>query len=174
MYQSFMWLEFCVSTTSEQPDPVTRMQYGASSFIAVSDISLYIFVWIFLKGIMNIEIVCVPSVHSTGGNIFSMTSNIPYSTMWRHIYRYIWLKYYQMFTQIFSVCILWKLINVRHKQIHTFVILFMYMNHFAIIRWIFVRTWLHVPSRTHWSTSSDTHLVVEVIPETCTKMYTPF
>ena len=24
------------------------------------------------------------------------------------------------------------------------------------------RTWLHVPSGTHWSTSSDTHQVVEV------------
>ena len=24
------------------------------------------------------------------------------------------------------------------------------------------RTWLHVPSRTHWSTSSDTHQVVEI------------
>ena len=25
------------------------------------------------------------------------------------------------------------------------------------------RTWLHVPSGTHWSTSSDTHQVVEII-----------
>ena len=24
------------------------------------------------------------------------------------------------------------------------------------------RTWLHVPSGTHWSTSSDTHRVVEI------------
>ena len=24
------------------------------------------------------------------------------------------------------------------------------------------RTWLHVPSGTHWSTSSDTHIVVEI------------
>ena len=24
------------------------------------------------------------------------------------------------------------------------------------------RTWLHVPSGTHWSTSSDTHQVVEI------------
>ena len=24
------------------------------------------------------------------------------------------------------------------------------------------RTWLHVPSETHWSTSSDTHQVVEI------------
>ena len=24
------------------------------------------------------------------------------------------------------------------------------------------RTWLHVPSGTHWSISSDTHLVVEI------------
>ena len=36
------------------------------------------------------------------------------------------------------------------------------------------RTWLHVPSRTHWSTSSDTHQVVEIQIETSTKMYTPF
>ena len=36
------------------------------------------------------------------------------------------------------------------------------------------RTWLHVPSGTHWSTSSDTHQVVEIIKETSTKMYTPF
>ena len=35
------------------------------------------------------------------------------------------------------------------------------------------RTWLHVPSGTHWSTSSDTHQVVE-IKETSTNMYTPF
>ena len=34
----------CDWNTSEQPDPVTRMQYGASSFIAVSDINLYILV----------------------------------------------------------------------------------------------------------------------------------
>ena len=35
------------------------------------------------------------------------------------------------------------------------------------------RTWLHVPSGTHWSTSSDTHQVVEIKKETSTKMYTP-
>ena len=33
------------------------------------------------------------------------------------------------------------------------------------------RTWLHVPSGTHWSTSSDTHQVVEIQKETSTKMY---
>ena len=32
------------------------------------------------------------------------------------------------------------------------------------------RTWLHVPSGTHWSTSSDNHQVVEI----WNKMYTPF
>ena len=36
------------------------------------------------------------------------------------------------------------------------------------------RTWLHVPSGTHWSISSDTHQVVEMKTETSTKMYTPF
>ena len=36
------------------------------------------------------------------------------------------------------------------------------------------RTWLHVPSGTHWSTSSDTHQVVEIQIETFTKMYTSF
>ena len=36
------------------------------------------------------------------------------------------------------------------------------------------RTWLHVPSGTHWSTSSDTHQVVEIQIETSTKRYTPF
>ena len=36
------------------------------------------------------------------------------------------------------------------------------------------RTLLHVPSGTHWSTSSDTHQVVEIQIETSTKMYTPF
>ena len=36
------------------------------------------------------------------------------------------------------------------------------------------RTWLHVPSGTHWSTSSYTHQVVEIQIETSTKMYTPF
>ena len=36
------------------------------------------------------------------------------------------------------------------------------------------RTWLHVPSGTHWSTSSDTHQVVEIWKETSTMMYTPF
>ena len=35
------------------------------------------------------------------------------------------------------------------------------------------RTWLHVPSGTHWSTSSDTHQVVEIQIETYIKMYTP-
>ena len=35
------------------------------------------------------------------------------------------------------------------------------------------RTWLHVPSGTPWSTSSDTHQVVEIRKETSTKMYTP-
>ena len=33
------------------------------------------------------------------------------------------------------------------------------------------RTWLHVPSGNLWSTSSDTHQVVE-IKETFTQMYT--
>ena len=32
------------------------------------------------------------------------------------------------------------------------------------------RTWLHVPSGTPWSTSSDTHQVVEIQKETSTKM----
>ena len=32
------------------------------------------------------------------------------------------------------------------------------------------RTWLHVPSGTHWSTSSDTHQVVEIQIESSTKM----
>ena len=32
------------------------------------------------------------------------------------------------------------------------------------------RTWLHVHSGTHWSTSSDTHQVVEIQIETSTKM----
>ena len=36
------------------------------------------------------------------------------------------------------------------------------------------RTWLHVPSGTHWSTSSHTRQVVEIQIETSTKMYTPF
>ena len=36
------------------------------------------------------------------------------------------------------------------------------------------RTWLHVPSGTPWSTSSDTHQVVEIRKEFSTKMYTPF
>ena len=35
-------------------------------------------------------------------------------------------------------------------------------------------TWLHVPTGTHWSTSSDTHQVVEIQLETSTKMYTQF
>ena len=36
------------------------------------------------------------------------------------------------------------------------------------------KTWLHVPSGTPRSTSSDTHQVVEIWIETSTKMYTPF
>ena len=36
------------------------------------------------------------------------------------------------------------------------------------------KTWLHVPSWTPWSNSSDTHQVVEIKKETSTKMYTPF
>ena len=32
------------------------------------------------------------------------------------------------------------------------------------------RTWLHVSTETHWSTSSDTHQVVEMLKETSTKM----
>ena len=36
------------------------------------------------------------------------------------------------------------------------------------------RTWLHVPSGTPCSTSSDTHQQVEIQKETSTKMYTPF
>ena len=38
------------------------------------------------------------------------------------------------------------------------------------------RTWLHVPLGTPWSTSIDTHQVVEIKKETSTKMYmyTPF
>ena len=36
------------------------------------------------------------------------------------------------------------------------------------------RTWLHVPSWTLWSTSSDTHQEVEIQKETSTKMYAPF
>ena len=36
------------------------------------------------------------------------------------------------------------------------------------------RTWLHVPSGTPWSISSDTHQVVEIKKETSTKLYTPF
>ena len=36
------------------------------------------------------------------------------------------------------------------------------------------RTWLHVPSETHWSTSSGTNQVVEIQIETSTKMYSPF
>ena len=79
---------------------------------------------------MNIGIVCDSSIHSTGGNIFSMTSNIPYNTMWRHIY---------ICTCI--VCTWWTLINLRHKQIHAFVILFMYMNHFAIFRYSYHSWW---------------------------------
>ena len=36
------------------------------------------------------------------------------------------------------------------------------------------RTWLHVPSGTPWSTSSDTHQLVEIWKETSTKMFTHF
>ena len=36
------------------------------------------------------------------------------------------------------------------------------------------RTWLPVPSGTHWSTSSDTQQVVEIQIETSTKMYRVF
>ena len=36
------------------------------------------------------------------------------------------------------------------------------------------RTWLHVPSGTHSSTSSDTHQVVEIDKDIFSKMYTPF
>ena len=36
------------------------------------------------------------------------------------------------------------------------------------------RTWLHVPSGTHWSISNDTHQVVEIWKETSTKMCSPF
>ena len=35
------------------------------------------------------------------------------------------------------------------------------------------RTWLHLPSGTLWSTSSDPHQVVEISKETSTKIYTP-
>ena len=34
------------------------------------------------------------------------------------------------------------------------------------------RTWLYVPSGTHWYSSSDTHHVVEFEIETSSKMYT--
>ena len=33
------------------------------------------------------------------------------------------------------------------------------------------RTWVHVPSGTRWSISSDSHQVVEKLKETSTKMY---
>ena len=33
------------------------------------------------------------------------------------------------------------------------------------------RTWIHVPSGTPWSSSSDTNQVVEIKKETSTKMY---
>ena len=39
---------------------------------------------------------------------------------------------------------------------------------------VYRRTWLHVSSGTHWSTSSDTHQVVVIKIETFTKMNTPF
>ena len=32
------------------------------------------------------------------------------------------------------------------------------------------RIWLHVPSGTHWSTSSDTHRLLEIQIETSSKM----
>ena len=32
------------------------------------------------------------------------------------------------------------------------------------------RTWLHMPSGTHWSTSSDTHKVVEIQTETSSRI----
>ena len=35
------------------------------------------------------------------------------------------------------------------------------------------RNWLHVPPGNHWSTSSDTHQVVEIKKGTSTKMYAP-
>ena len=35
------------------------------------------------------------------------------------------------------------------------------------------RTWLHVPSETPWSTSSDTHQLVEIRKETFNYLYTP-
>ena len=36
------------------------------------------------------------------------------------------------------------------------------------------RTWLHAPSGTHWSTSSDTNKVIELEKETSNKMCTQF
>ena len=36
------------------------------------------------------------------------------------------------------------------------------------------RIWLHMPSETHWSISSDTRQVVEIQKETSTRMFTPF
>ena len=36
-----------------------------------------------------------------------------------------------------------------------------------------LRTWLYVPSGTHWHISSGTQQVVEILKETSTKMYTP-
>ena len=36
---------------------------------------------------------------------------------------------------------------------------------------VYRRTWLHVPSGTHWSTSSDTHQVVEIWKEISTYLY---
>ena len=35
-------------------------------------------------------------------------------------------------------------------------------------------TWIHVPSGIRWSTSSDTHQVVEIQNTTFTKMHTQF
>ena len=39
---------------------------------------------------------------------------------------------------------------------------------------VYLRTWLHVPSETLWSTSSGTHQGVEILKEQSTKMYTSF
>ena len=35
------------------------------------------------------------------------------------------------------------------------------------------RTWLHAPSGTLWSTSSDINQVVEILKESSSTMYTP-
>ena len=39
---------------------------------------------------------------------------------------------------------------------------------------VYRRTWLHVPPETLWSTSGDTHKVVEIQKETSVKMYASF